>query len=175
VSAFAWNDDLVEELRLLADRGMSANEIAAAIGAPSRNSVIGKAFRLHIQLGEPKRPADAANPAAQKAAKPATPKPRPEAKAVEPAPEAAPAASPPEPPAAPRSAIVEEPAEEIGATLVKLFDLKSRHCKWPVGDPQHAAFGFCGARRLDGGPYCAGHAAIAYQPREQRRPARKSA
>ena len=45
-----------------------------------------------------------------------------------------------------------------GATILALTE---RMCKWPVGDPKHQDFHFCGKPSL---PYCAEHAAVAYQP-----------
>ena len=46
-------------------------------------------------------------------------------------------------------------------------DLKSRHCRWPVGNvkraiAQHRPL-FCGKRREPGLPYCAEHVACAYR------------
>jgi GcrA cell cycle regulator len=37
-------------------------------------------------------------------------------------------------------------------------------CRWPIGDPQHADFRFCGAKRVSGRPYCETHTRKAYQP-----------
>lgn len=48
-----------------------------------------------------------------------------------------------------------------GATILALTE---RMCKWPVGDPKHHDFHFCGKNALNGLPYCAEHAALAYQP-----------
>jgi GcrA cell cycle regulator len=45
-----WTDAAIETLRQLALEGKSAGVIAAAIGAPSRNAVIGKANRIGIKL-----------------------------------------------------------------------------------------------------------------------------
>lgn len=54
----------------------------------------------------------------------------------------------------------------VGATILNLTD---RMCKWPIGDPKEADFHFC-ARATHGSlPYCAEHAAIAYQPPGKRR------
>lgn len=45
-----------------------------------------------------------------------------------------------------------------------LRELTEHTCRWPVGDPQAADFGFCGNEaRLDG-PYCRYHARLAYTP-----------
>jgi GcrA cell cycle regulator len=53
-----------------------------------------------------------------------------------------------------------------GATILALTE---RMCKWPVGDPKHADFHFCGKTAMAGMPYCAEHAAIAYQPSSKKR------
>jgi hypothetical protein len=39
-----------------------------------------------------------------------------------------------------------------------LFELPVRACRWPIGDPQHDSFRWCGAPAQPGGPYCAVHA-----------------
>lgn len=51
-----WTDERVAELRRLWGDGMSASQIAAALGAVSRNAVIGKAHRLGLS-GRAKAPA----------------------------------------------------------------------------------------------------------------------
>lgn len=53
-----------------------------------------------------------------------------------------------------------------GATILNLTE---RMCKWPVGDPKHADFHFCGKPAHPGLPYCAEHAAVAYQPAQKKR------
>ena len=45
-----WTQQAVETLRKFALEGRSAAWIAAALGAPSRNAVIGKASRIGIRL-----------------------------------------------------------------------------------------------------------------------------
>src|SRR5690242_17091641 len=45
-----WTEATIETLRRLALEGKSASVIAAAIGAPSRNAVIGKANRIGVKL-----------------------------------------------------------------------------------------------------------------------------
>ncbi len=54
-----------------------------------------------------------------------------------------------------------------GATILALTE---RMCKWPVGDPKHQDFHFCGRPAQLSMPYCAEHAAIAYQPASKKRP-----
>jgi hypothetical protein len=41
--------------------------------------------------------------------------------------------------------------------------LEDHHCRWPIGDPQHADFHFCGAEKIEGLPYCFEHRDVAYQ------------
>jgi GcrA cell cycle regulator len=48
--------------------------------------------------------------------------------------------------------------------------LDSNDCRWPIGDPQHADFHFCGARRVLGRPYCEAHTRAAIQPPKPRYP-----
>lgn len=60
--------------------------------------------------------------------------------------------------------------ETKGATILSLTE---RMCKWPVGDPKSPDFHFCGKQALAGLPYCAEHAAIAYQPAKRRDDERK--
>ena len=66
---------------------------------------------------------------------------------------------------------IEPPAPNV-CERVTLMDLREHMCRWPLGDPRAADFGFCGARRRAGyGSCCAQHATLAYRPAEQRRPA----
>lgn len=53
-----------------------------------------------------------------------------------------------------------------GATILNLTE---RMCKWPIGDPRDKDFHFCGKAAHGNLPYCAEHAAIAYQPPGKRR------
>ena len=45
-----WTDAAIETLRRMALEGKSASTIAAVLGAPSRNAVIGKANRIGVKL-----------------------------------------------------------------------------------------------------------------------------
>ena len=42
-------------------------------------------------------------------------------------------------------------------------------CRWPIGDPQHEDFHFCGHDKMTGLPYCEFHARRAFQPAQPRR------
>jgi GcrA cell cycle regulator len=43
-------------------------------------------------------------------------------------------------------------------------------CRWPIGDPLHGDFHFCGKGRGDGDPYCAFHMRRAFQASRPRTP-----
>ncbi|MBL8643786.1 MAG: global cell cycle regulator GcrA-like protein [Rhodospirillaceae bacterium] len=48
---------------------------------------------------------------------------------------------------------------------VKIFtltDLNHNTCRWPIGDPKHEDFRFCGKQVYPGKPYCLDHCAQAY-------------
>jgi GcrA cell cycle regulator len=51
---------------------------------------------------------------------------------------------------------------------VTIVELKEAMCRWPLGDPSSPEFRYCGSPAA-GGPYCAHHAALAYQPAHERR------
>ncbi|WP_341705794.1 GcrA family cell cycle regulator, partial [Ferrovibrio sp.] len=48
------------------------------------------------------------------------------------------------------------------AMLAALTPTSGPQCKWPIGDPKTADFGFCSHVALPGKPYCAAHCAQAY-------------
>jgi len=178
----SWTDDRVALLRDLWGQGKTATQIAQALGGVSRNAVIGKAHRLELPGraspiqrggGAKARPANdpgasaqaqsaqaqsaqaqsaqAQNAQAQEAGKPkAVTADRPARDAKQPPTYVSPAAA--------------EAAGPPPGRRVPLADLGHRDCCFPLGDPSKPDFGFCGARAEPGLPYCAAHAAMAYQP-----------
>jgi GcrA cell cycle regulator len=54
-------------------------------------------------------------------------------------------------------------AQSALKSTVSLLELNERSCRWPIGDPTHENFGYCGDRRVRGA-YCDVHAEIAYLP-----------
>ena len=152
-----WSNERIEQLRSLWHDGLSASQIAAHLGGITRNAVIGKAHRLGL-TGRP-------SPIKNRPAGVARPRPVRRPRAEHPvAPRVV--AAPPQP------RRIEPPVQPIeiedgpGATILTLTD---RICKWPIGDPRHPDFHFCGRASAEGLPYCADHARRAYQP-----PARRS-
>ncbi|WP_026873860.1 GcrA family cell cycle regulator [Inquilinus limosus] len=140
----SWTEERVAQLRQLWGNGKSASEIAEILGGVSRNAVIGKAHRLELS-GRP------------------SPIKRKEGEEEEAATVAAEAA----PPAVQKVPAKPEPERRSGGATI--LNLTERMCKWPIGDPRDKDFHFCGKASHGNLPYCAEHAAIAYQPPGKRR------
>ncbi len=141
-----WTDDVITELRDLHAQKCSAREMTLALWdkfhiVVTRNAVIGKCQRLELgPIG------GGQTEAAQKAAKHRKPR----AKIIR--------APKPE-----KTEAVELPLDESSFACTFL-DLTATSCRWPMGDPGTAAFRFCGADKLDGRNYCAGHSRLAFNP-----------
>lgn len=58
-------------------------------------------------------------------------------------------------------------SDEVGEYT--LAELEHNQCRWPFGDPKSETFGFCGAEKIAGVPYCEEHAIAAYQPATRNR------
>ncbi len=73
----------------------------------------------------------------------------------------------------PAQAVEETRPEVDGAgpisKRVTIMELREGTCRWPLGDPAHAGFSYCGAQAVTGLPYCAHHAQVAYQPSTERK------
>jgi GcrA cell cycle regulator len=135
----------MERIALLKDRicaGFSSGEIARELGV-SRNAVIGKTNRLGLS------PFNLKQTGVRKNAHP-----RPGAVMQQTILRALCAGSQLSLPEVPRD----------NAKAHSLFELQQWHCRWPIGDPSSESFGFCGRRSIDGLPYCATHARLAYRP-----------
>jgi GcrA cell cycle regulator len=61
----------------------------------------------------------------------------------------------------------------VDRRITSVVDLEETHCRWPIGEVGTDTFYFCGAdgKKLDGLPYCARHARIAYTSPAERRAA----
>ena len=142
MSDLAWTDDRVERLKALWKDGLSASQVAKALGGVTRNAVIGKLHRLKLTGSRPTLPRP------RRLSSPRPPRPARRLRRPSLAPLVPAAAAPPE-----------------GPGLFRSFtELKPRCCKWPIGDPLGGEFSLCG-RPTDGRPYCAGHHKTAHQPR----------
>jgi len=163
----AWTDDRVELLKKLWAEGLSASQIAGRVGGVSRNAVIGKVHRLGLS-----------GRATTSRMKSHRPRQRMASKRM----------------AKSRYATIGNPAlralynaetdaympqtEELVIPLAErksIQTLTECTCRWPIGDPQHPEFHFCGKNKVPGLPYCEVHARRAFQPPNSRRRGRVDA
>lgn len=161
-----WTREATEQLAALWQTGASGSLIAAAINrdhgtAFSRNAVIGKVNRLGLagravaapRTGKPRAArrdgTESIRPSRARDERRAFPSPllRLARLTVDTAERVA----------------VDDIAPPVGRRC-SLLELDDATCRWPVGDPGTSEFYFCGSKPLGGRPYCAYHAALAYQP-----------
>jgi len=142
-----WTNESVEQLRKMWSEGLTANEIAKKLGV-TKNAIVGKVHRLCLKA----RP----SPIKSKDNVVETTVVQPETEIVS-------------------EEIYED--ELIGQSVelpqvseqkvckgnnVKLVDLDSHTCRWPLGDPRDDDFCFCGKKVRSGQTYCDEHSAVAY-------------
>lgn len=161
-----WSDERVESLKKLWQEGLSASQIAGRLGGVTRNAVIGKVHRLglsgrattsRMKSHRPRRTA-AAQSNQKRLQKPRfgqlsnTPLQRLYQGDTE---------QPYVPPV--EELVIPENERKFISTLTDSC------CRWPIGDPQHDDFHFCGKGKVAGLPYCEFHARRAFQPPQARR------
>ncbi|MGL4243003.1 MAG: GcrA family cell cycle regulator [Beijerinckiaceae bacterium] len=168
----SWNDERVELLKKLWNDGLSASQIAAELGGVTRNAVIGKVHRLGLS-GRAKPAAQAgAAPRMRKSVSQAA---RPAARSVQAPQVRGNVALAPQPVMEIYVETALEPRADVVVPMsrrVQIMELREGMCKWPMGDPMHADFVYCGADCTFGTPYCSHHSTVAYQPAVERRRAR---
>lgn len=173
----AWTDERVERLKALWAEGMTASQIASALGGVSRNAVIGKVHRLGLS----NRAASPKNPETEISEEPVALKNNETPAAKQPPLREVTAETPRASEGAgaetaeqvnPVAALAAE--VERGARKLSLLELNERTCKWPIGDPATDDFYFCGLPCAVEKPYCAAHVAVAYQPMSSRRDRERS-
>jgi GcrA cell cycle regulator len=149
-----WTDERVAELKRLWEQGLSASQIAAALGGITRNAVIGKAHRLGLAA----RPSPIKGPGQPRV--PGVPRVR--VARVRPKSAMRPdrLARPPQRELPPRPAMPAEPPRP------RVFNPNGPACQWPIGEPGHDGFHFCEAPAVQGKPYCEYHCAAAYRRRD---------
>lgn len=113
----SWTDERIDTLRTLWENGLTASQIAEALGGVSRNAVIGKAHRLGLKSrpSPVKANDETASPAPAPAPRPAPPRP-----AAIPAREPQRSAAPAEPvrPAPPPAPVAAAPASSSAPAAV---------------------------------------------------------
>ncbi len=170
-----WTAEAIENLIRLALEGRSASFIAAALGAASRNAVIGKASRIGIKLnGDGRASVRGGTPArayrAPLAAVPHRPVP---GRALSRDPRVIPGSQPgdgskPMDRYARKAAWSFSRAEVGEMRRVRFEDIRGLACRWPLGDPGSGDFAYCGLESAKGHSYCAGHCRMAYRRPEAR-------
>src|SRR5258706_5297856 len=131
-----WTDERVETLKKLWAEGLSASQIAAALGGVTRNAVIGKVHRLGLS-GRVKSPSSGA---------PRARKPRAHSHMLRVT----------RPSIRGNTALAHayepdiEPEPEFIDNVIplgqrrSLLELTEETCRWPIGDPGQPDFFFCG-------------------------------
>ena len=132
-----WTDERIGALSALWADGLSASQIASELGEVSRCAVIGKVHRL----GLAGRATVIRAPRAPRVPKP------------------------------PKLVLARKPAKFTPFVIdftpydgpkIGVLDLTDKKCRWPLGDPLKAGFGFCGCEIPRGQIYCSHHAVKAY-------------
>lgn len=162
-----WTKQAVETLRKLALEGRSASWIAAALGVPSRNAVIGKASRIGIKLNggahsgpRPEMPPATGIPWRRTRSERPPPIEIPWRRASSCARTRAPAVSREER----QFKAWTFAATEVGEMRrIGFAEISGVECRWPIGDPTQEDFAYCGLQIAQGRAYCAGHCRMAYR------------
>ena len=142
-----WTSERVAQLRSAFGAGLTCSQIAGEIGV-SRNAVIGKMNRLGLS-----RPRNMLAPAPERQRAAWRPKSDNVTKLF--SQHRILMRLPPEPLAPPETI-----RNGNGCSLLELTPGK---CRWPINEPGAADFCFCANPKVEGLPYCVGHARIAYK------------
>jgi GcrA cell cycle regulator len=174
MTQLTWSEDRIEQLKKLWQAGLSASQIAAELGNDiSRNAVIGKVHRLGLSG---RRTEPTGSKKLRKVRRNSSPQP---SRRVQSLRQAIAEASNDEHAANLEAAADFDPSVisvsdaeiPVDRRITSIVDLEETHCRWPIGEVGTESFYFCGAdgRKLDGLPYCARHARIAYTSPAERR------
>ncbi|MBN1324738.1 MAG: hypothetical protein JW974_00760 [Alphaproteobacteria bacterium] len=176
-----WDNATLKKLKALTGKGLSTAEIGKRLGI-SKNAVVGKLNRLGWNL---KAGGVDAKTADKKAAVKKTVKTAPVVKKVPTSSKVTAkvvekkvkvAAAKKSEPVKPIKKSVDKPVktdkssprnlamhQRIIQHSLEMANLKSDHCRYPMGDPDSESFHFCGEPVFVGKPYCYEHCKQAYQ------------
>ena len=143
-----WTNEQVEQLREMWTEGLTANEIAKRLGV-TKNAIVGKVHRLCLKA----RP----SPIKTKNAEDKV-----EDKKSVPVEEELPFAEVEQVAELSEADVSSKEKKTCCSGNVKLTELDSHTCRWPIGDPRDDDFCFCGKRVRAGQTYCDTHSAMAY-------------
>jgi len=140
-----WTPEREEKLKQLWKKGHSGTQIANMLGeGATRNSVLGKAFRLKLQTRTTtKKTTIKANKENNSSTEVKTQKLGRKAKF--------------------RALLLDKNFEQENPK--KLEELTNETCRWPIGHPYEEKFYFCGRQPLEKFPYCKLHVLYAFQPK----------
>lgn len=169
-----WTQADSEKLVALWAKGWSASQIGAELGY-SRSAVMGRVSRIRAETGAIERDIPKPRPPKPLSTHPAAIRTRARRAALK---DGKPPAPKPEKKAAARPLPIWLADFALPESRrLSLFDLKSIHCRFPIGDPSSSDFCYCGADREKPEthqPYCTGHAALAYRPAPERKSVEKA-
>jgi GcrA cell cycle regulator len=150
-AAETWTSERVEQLKGCIGAGLTCSQIAAEIGV-TRNAVIGKLNRLGLARPKTMLAREQRQKRAAWRSKGGTGNVTrlftQHRILVE---------LPPEPPAGTEVTFIHN------GRGCSLLELSPGNCRWPISEPGAADFCFCGNSQVEGLPYCAGHARLAYK------------
>ena len=140
-----WTDEMIEGLRQMWKKGLTANEIAKALGV-SKNSIVGKVHRLNLTARPSpiKRKSEDENQDEQVSVQAENFSKKFVITPIE----------------INNTSMVAPSSEQNGC--LPLTELDNHTCRWPIGDPRDEGFCFCGKKVKSGQTYCEEHAAMAY-------------
>ena len=140
-----WSLEKEEKLRLLWKKGHSGSQIAQILGnGVSRNSVLGKAFRLNLEARSASRkPTSKGNIEKENTKEVKTQKLGRKARF--------------------KALLLDKNFEPENPT--KLENLTDDLCKWPLGEKMEPASFFCGRKSLEKFSYCRLHILWAFTPK----------
>jgi len=167
-----WDDENIKQLIKLWEKGLSTTEIAKKMNV-SKNSVVGKVHRLCLKARpSPIKKKDAVVAEAEetkaveetKKVKADTEKKQPAAEKEKKSVKKAASAEPKVKEVAKEEAKTSEKdkTESKPTENIKLVELDSHTCRWPLGDPRDEDFCFCGKKVRAGQTYCDEHSQVAY-------------
>ena len=141
----SWTREKEEKLRQYWKKGHSGSQIASMLGdGATRNSVLGKAFRLKLESRTPsKKSVDTTNTKKNNPVETKTQKLGRKARF--------------------KALLLDKNFEQENPK--KLEELTDKTCKWPVGHPHEENFYFCGRKSMEKFPYCQLHLLYAFQPK----------
>lgn len=166
-----WDDESIKQLKKLWEKGLSTTEIAKKMNV-SKNSVVGKVHRLCLKARPSpikKKEGEQVSETeqkdlfiAQQEIEQLSSTDTSNEKVVSDGEEQAVKNKIETLPASKSETQPKSKAEKKNRTHIKLVELDSHTCRWPIGDPREEDFCFCGKKVHAGQTYCDEHSQVAY-------------